>query len=80
MLTTDQVNFLKEMTTNLANESGKDKLVVLELLREHYFSDQVLYLREISAITGIPKSKLRRIEQQALNKLMYPTIKALLDI
>ena len=79
MLTSENIAFLKEMTTNLAKESGKDKLVVLELLRQHYLHGQVLYLREISAITGIPKSKLRRIEQQALNKLMYPTIKALLN-
>ena len=80
MLTPDQLSFLQEMTTKLAAESGKDKLIILSLLREHYYLDQVLYLREISAITGIPKSKLRRLEQQALNKLMYPTIKALLDL
>ena len=68
MLTEDNIAFLEEMTTNLRNESGVDKLIILDKLRAHYFPDISFTSRDISLITHIPRDRLKFIEFNAIKK------------
>ena len=72
MLSEDNIAFLEEMTTNLHNESGVDKLIILDKLRAHYYPDISFTSRDITLITHISRDRLKFIEFNAIKKIQHP--------
>ena len=72
MITDDEIHFLQSMVASLYNESGVDKLVILDKLRLLYCKDTYFTIKNISAITGIRSNKLRMLESNAIAKLIHP--------
>ena len=72
MLSESNIAFLKEMTINLHNESGVDKLIILDKLRAHYYPDIAFTSRDVSLITGISRARIKFIEFNAVKKIQHP--------
>ena len=72
MLEQDELDFLREMTTALHEESGADKLIILSNIHPLYYPDVYLSSRDISYICQIPRDKIKFIEHQAIRKIKHP--------
>ena len=72
MLEQDELDFLREMTTALHEESEADKLVILSNIYPLYYPDIYLTSRDISYICQIPRDKIKFIEHQAIRKIKHP--------